>query len=125
MMNEPSASRDQRVDEVIAAYLEAEAAGQAPNPQDLLARYPDLASELAAFFADHARVQRMAQPLRPLAQAVQARPGIVAEPPTTDQEEPLALPPGTRVRYFGDYELVEEIARGGMGVVYKAWQVSL
>ena len=60
---QPSRSED-RVEAIIGNYLEALAAGTAPDRQELLARHPDLAADLAVFFANHDRMQQLVSPQR-------------------------------------------------------------
>src|SRR6516225_6246187 len=123
-MNSPSpdnSGREARLDELIAAYLEAVEAGRTPDRDEWLARHPDLAEDLRAFFVNHDRMARVGAPLRALAPAGATTP----EAPTLAPGGAPTDPALGRVRYFGDYELLEEIARGGMGVVYRARQVTL
>jgi serine/threonine-protein kinase len=114
---------EERLEEVLAAYLEAVDAGQRPDQPEWLARYPDLAADLAKFFANQEQVAQLAAPLR--AMAPPELPASAAEAATIGPAAEAPVPPGAKVRYFGDYELLEEIARGGMGVVYRARQISL
>jgi WD40 repeat protein/HEAT repeat protein len=111
-----SDNHDQRVDEAIAEYLAGCEAGDPPDRAAFLAKHADLAASLEAFLADHDRMRQVAPPARGAGETATLPPGAPARP---------AVPPLSTIKYFGDYELLEEIARGGMGVVYRAKQVSL
>jgi hypothetical protein len=42
-----------------------------------------------------------------------------------DESTPEAMPPAQVRRTLGEFELLSELGRGGMGIVYRAWQPSL
>ena len=53
--------REERVNRIIAQYLEAERRGESPERAELLRRHSELAEELRSFFADRDQFQRLAE----------------------------------------------------------------
>lgn len=111
-IEEEASQCDQRLEQVLAQYLRSIEQGEPLDRQQLLEQHPDLVDDLKSFFRNRDAMQRLAEPVQEQA-------------PTIGLDRQDAEASTDRVHYFGDYELVEEIARGGMGVVYRARQVSL
>jgi WD40 repeat protein len=108
-MSEPSVDRDPF--EVIAeSFLARFRAGERPSVAEYVGRHPELADQIRDLMPSLVMIE---QDL-----SIEPAQGPKGEQPT------LGPSPGHE-RRLGDYRILREIARGGMGVVYEAVQVSL
>jgi tetratricopeptide (TPR) repeat protein/tRNA A-37 threonylcarbamoyl transferase component Bud32 len=134
------ADQEQRLCEVLTAYYAALGDDPAPDPEGLMAAHPDLADELAEYFGVQDQLRCVTEPVRSALRDGLVPPAANRHAATTRDSDGTAAaeerdasaagsdrawPRPARVGYFGDYELIEELARGGMGVVYRARQISL
>ncbi len=99
---DPAGDRDDRLAALIGRLTDDLAAGRAVDLDAEASRHPDLADELRELWAAATLADELAGPL--------GSSGTGAWPPSTDGPGPPLL--------LGHYEVVEELGRGGMGVVH-------
>jgi WD40 repeat protein/tRNA A-37 threonylcarbamoyl transferase component Bud32 len=126
--SEDHENQSDQLQSLIADYHEAENRGERIDRNLLVKEHPELADSLLAFFANHDKTKAQDTPAlasgematTPPRRATEDIPTLGTAPPPVDRANAVG-----QIRHFGDYELLTEIARGGMGIVFKARQRKL
>src|SRR6516164_6876877 len=127
-------SHDERLAEVLARLAEQARAGGTPDIESVAREHPELAGELRelwalAAIADdfgslHGSESDAADPTFVPRESADSRRSVDLNPHDTGAPE-QHWRAGMTEKAIGDYELLEKIGEGGMGVVYQARQKSL
>jgi eukaryotic-like serine/threonine-protein kinase len=112
--------RQGRLEEVLEEYMRRLDRGEVVDRDQFLARHPELADELRSYFAGSDELERLRRV--PGKETPSLPPSGNLPDTCTLEEEAQSKGEGRRV---GDYELLEQIGYGGMGIIYKARQVRL
>lgn len=118
---------ESKLNQLFVEYLEGRESGKIVRIDDFIANHPEFADELREFIGSHAEVERIASPLRDAAslfagdntQSWGRNRLRISQSPTISLGG--VSPPGQ----LGEFRIIKEIGRGGMGVVYQAEQLSL